>query len=88
MIQLYSNLPTLDLHGIDRDYARILINDFIRDNYKLKNEKIVIIHGIGTGIIRKTTHETLKKNPIVDSYKIDNFNVGMTIVQLRKKIDN
>ncbi len=85
MIQLYNNLPTLDLHGVDRDYARILINDFIKDNYAMKNDKIVIIHGIGTGIIRQTTQEVLSKNPIVDSYKIDNFNVGMTIVTLRKK---
>ena len=62
MMTLYSNLPSLDLHGLDRDYARILINDFILDNYKLKNRKVIIVHGIGTGIIRKTTMETLKKH--------------------------
>lgn len=84
MITLYNNLPTLDLHGIDRDYARILINDFINDNHNLKNDMVVIIHGIGTGIIRKTTQETLKRNRYVEEYKIDNFNVGMTIVKLRK----
>ena len=60
MIQLYSNLPTLDLHGVDRDYARILINDFISDNYKAKNLKVVIIHGNGTGIIKKTTQIHLR----------------------------
>lgn len=84
MITLYNNLPTLDLHGTDRDYARILINDFILDNYKLKNEKVIIIHGIGTGIIRKTTMETLKRNKYVASYKLDNFNSGSTIVELKK----
>ena len=25
----YNNLPQIDLHGYDRDYARIEINDFI-----------------------------------------------------------
>ena len=84
MIQLYSNLPTLDLHGTDRDYARVLINDFIKDNYKIKNDKVIIVHGVGTGIIRKTTQETLKKNKLVDSYKIDNFNDGQTIVNIKK----
>ena len=84
MMRLYSSLPQLDLHGIDRDYARILIKEFVLDNYKLKNEKIIIIHGIGTGIIRKTTHEVLKKNKYVKSYKIDNFNAGTTIVILNK----
>lgn len=82
---LYDNLPTLDLHGIDRDYARILINDFINDNYKIKNTKVIIIHGIGTGIIRKTTAETLKKNKLVEEFKIDNFNPGMTVVSIIKK---
>ena len=85
MIELYSNLPTLDLHGIDRDYARILINDFILDNYNIKNQKVVIIHGIGTGIIRKTTQETLRKNKYVEEYKINNFNAGETLVSIRKK---
>lgn len=84
---LYDNLPTLDLHGIDRDYARILINEFLLDNYKIRNLKIVIIHGNGSGIIKKTTQETLKKSKLVESYKIDNFNSGMTIVELHKTLD-
>lgn len=82
MITLYKNLPQLDLHGLDRDYARILINEFIYDNYIQKNYKVIIIHGIGTGIIRKTTQETLKNNKYVLSYKIDNFNSGSTIVEI------
>ena len=83
---LYSNLPSLDLHGLDRDYARILINDFILDNYKLKNRKVIIVHGIGTGIIRKTTMETLKNNKYVETYKLDNFNSGTTIVELKNNL--
>ncbi|MBR2677913.1 MAG: Smr/MutS family protein [Bacilli bacterium] len=85
MIQLYSNLPTLDLHGVDREYARIQINDFIRDNYLAKNKKIVIIHGNGTGVIKRTTREVLKINRYVEEFHIDNFNDGMTIVTIRKK---
>lgn len=85
MIQLYSNLPTLDLHGLDRDYARILINDFIKDNYKIKSKQVIIIHGNGTGIIKKTTQEVLKANKLVEEFHIDNFNDGMTIVSIRKK---
>jgi len=84
---LYDNLPTIDLHGIDRDYARILINEFLEDNYKIKNEKVIIIHGNGSGILKKATQETLKKSKLVISYKIDNFNTGMTIVELRKNLD-
>ena len=83
MINLYSNLPALDLHGFDRDYARIQINDFINDNKKIKNKKIIIIHGNGQGILKKTCQETLKNNKNVLSYKIDNFNTGMTVVTLK-----
>ena len=85
MMTLYSNLPSLDLHGIDRGYARILINEFIEDNYKIKNTKVIIIHGIGTGIIRKTTQDVLSKNKYVKEFKIDNFNSGTTIVEIIKK---
>lgn len=84
MITLYSNLPTLDLHGLDRNYAKILINEFVEDNFKIKNTKIIIIHGNGSGILRKTTQEALKRNNLVDSYKIDNFNQGTIIVTLKK----
>ena len=84
MIALYSNLPTLDLHGENSDYARIKINEFIKDNYKLNNEKVIIIHGIGTGIIRNTTQKTLKNNSKVEDYKIDNFNEGQTIVSIKR----
>lgn len=41
------NFPTIDLHGYDRDSARVATNDFINDNIKMKNDIIVIIHGRG-----------------------------------------
>ncbi len=55
MIPLFSNCKTLDLHGVDRDYARIQINDFINDLVDMKEEYAIIIHGNGTGIIKKVT---------------------------------
>ena len=55
------SLPSLDLHGFDRETARVAINDFINDNIKMKNKFIVIIHGIGSGILKDATQLTLKK---------------------------
>lgn len=78
-----NNLPTLDLHGYDRDTAVVAISDFIRDNIKLKNKFIVIVHGIGSGIIRKTTHDYLKTNRNVLEFKIHYFNEGSTVVALK-----
>ena len=77
--------PKLDLHGFDRDSARIAINDFICDNIVMKNEIIVIVHGVGTGVLQKQTHETLKRNKNVLYFKQDNFNNGCTIVQIGVK---
>ena len=77
------NYPKLDLHGFDRETARVETNDFILDNKKLKNEIFVIIHGIGSGIIRKTVHETLKKNKNVVEYKTFYNNNGSTIVKIK-----
>lgn len=78
-----NGLPHLDLHGYDRETARVAINDFINDNRKLKNDKFVIIHGIGSGILRKTTLDTLKRNKIVLQYSINFFNAGSTIVHIK-----
>lgn len=77
------SFPKLDLHGYDRETARVAINDFINDNLKMKNEIITIIHGIGSGIIRNTTIETLKKNNKVIEYKSNYSNRGCTIVKIK-----
>lgn len=77
------NLPTLDLHTLDRDTAIININDFVNDNIKLQNSIIVIIHGKGKGILKKTTIDTLKQNKQVIDFKINNYNDGMTLVELK-----
>ncbi len=83
MINLYKNLNTLDLHGESVDISKVLINEFIEDNYKKKKEKIIIIHGVGTKKLLKATQEVLSKNKLVEDYKIDNFNLGQTIVTLK-----
>mgnify|MGYP002517902259 FL=1 len=79
---LYKNLPTIDLHGETGDIAAILVKNFVNDNITLKNEKIVVIHGIGKGIVKKAVHNELKNNKNVRSFKLDNFNEGQTIIEL------
>lgn len=75
--------PSMDLHGFDRDTARMMTNDFVEENIILRNEKIVIIHGIGSGIVKNSVHEALRVNKNVIEYKTDNFNSGCTIVKLK-----
>lgn len=76
------NLPYLDIHGYDRDSARVAINDFIKDNVHMKRQKILIIHGKGEGILKTVTRVTLQKNKNVKDFKISYFNDGCTVVEL------
>lgn len=81
-------MPQLDLHGEDIIGARIKVNNFISDNYKIGNEEIAIIHGVGKGILKKEVLQMLKNDKRVVEYNIDCFNDGCTLVKLSKNIDN
>ena len=84
-ILFIANLPSLDIHGIDRDYARIKINEFIEDSHIMGNEYIVIVHGMGTGVLTKETSKTLRENKKVVEYQIYRGNNGCTIAKIIKK---
>lgn len=75
--------PKIDLHGYDRETARVAINDFVKEQHKLKQKYILIIHGIGSGILKEATFNTLKLNHLVLNYQIVYNNVGCTIVALK-----
>lgn len=77
--------PTLDLHGEYSFSAKVLTEEFINDNILLKKEKVCIIHGIGSGILKNTVHELLKHDKRIKSYKIDFLNPGCTIVEIKKE---
>ncbi len=81
-----NSLPTLDLHGEIRDSARVLVNEFINDNYFLKNERIVIVHGIGTGALKDETYNILRKSKLVKEFHLNHYNAGCTLVYLKKKL--
>lgn len=81
-ILFIDNLPKLDLHGFTSSEANVLINDFIKENIKLKNEFIIIVHGIGSGILRLQTKESLSKNKNVLEFKTYYYNQGVTLVKL------
>ncbi len=82
-ILFIDRFPKLDLHGYTSDIAALAVNDFINDNIKMKNEIIVIIHGIGTGTVMKSAHRVLKQNKNVLEYKIYYNNRGCTVVRLK-----
>jgi len=76
-------IPRLDLHGENRYSATILVKMFILENVRLCNERVLIIHGKGLGILMKEVHEYLKKDSNVISFSTNNYNDGETIVYLK-----
>lgn len=80
-----NNIPTIDLHGESKDIAVILANDFIKDNYQLEQTRIMIIHGIGRGILKKELLKTIQKNKLVKRFYYDFFNIGCLHIELFKK---
>lgn len=76
-------LPKIDLHGYDRESAKVATNDFISDSTQLGYKEILIIHGIGSGLVKDAVHTALSKNKNVISYKLDYFNNGCTIIKLK-----
>ena len=76
--------PHIDLHGYDRDSARVATEDYINEHIVMGSEIVVIIHGKGSGIVKNEVHETLKNNRNVLEFHTDNFNDGCTVVKLKK----
>ncbi len=80
-----SKSPKLDLHGEPTSMVGVLVNQFIYDNYLIKNKTLIIIHGKSTNILTKEVHKVLKKNPYVKEYKLNNWNLGETLVEIKEK---
>lgn len=77
------SFPNIDLHGFDRDSARVKVLEFINDNKIMKNEIVCIVHGRGSGILKDEIHSTLKKSKNVIDYKLFYNNDGCTIVKIK-----
>lgn len=49
-------------------------------------ETVTIIHGKGTGALRKAVHEMLRRNKHVKKFRLGNFGegeAGVTVVELK-----
>lgn len=77
-----SKTPQLDLHGEIRGMVKPLVDTFIHDHVKMKDNVVVIVHGKSTNILTREVHEVLKNNKNVKSFKLNNWNLGETIVEL------
>lgn len=75
-------LPKIDLHGFDRESARVATSDFVEEAVLMGWDKVVIIHGIGDGVVKGVVHEVLMRHKKVLDYAIYEMNLGCTVVQI------
>ncbi len=78
--------PSIDLHGEDKIGAITKVDELINDCLRIKSYDIIIVHGKGSGVLKSAIHEYLKHDKRVESFKLDNFNDGSTIVRLKENI--
>lgn len=74
--------PKLDVHCETRDTIYTVLRNFVTDNIKLKNKVIIVVHGKGSGILKEEIHFHLKKWKEVESFHLDYWNQGVTIIEL------
>ena len=83
------NLPIdgiLDLHTFQPSEIKDLITDYVAACQKQGIFQVRIIHGKGTGALRRTVHAVLTQLPAVSSFRLageDAGSWGATIVDLR-----
>ncbi len=81
-----SSIRSVDLHGMDRITAKIAVDEFINDLIRLKETDGVIVHGIGTGILRREVGEYLRHDKRILEYKLDFMNPGCTVIKLKNDL--
>ena len=78
--------PEVDLRGMDSQEAIATLQDFL-DHAMLANlTSVRIIHGKGTGVLRKAVQAELKRNKQVKEYRLGTFGEGedgVTIATLK-----
>lgn len=76
----------LDIRGKYANEIEELLENFIYDGHINNIGTLSIVHGKGTGSLRKSVHNILKHNKFVSSFRLGNWNegdTGVTIVELK-----
>ena len=68
--------PELDLRGMDSLEAAAVLTIFLDNAFMANLQQVRIIHGKGTGVLRKTVHEELRKNKHVKSFRLGVYGEG------------
>ena len=85
-LNLKNVLSSVDLRGMDSEEATFTVDKYLDEAYLGGLKETTIIHGKGTGVLRKTITDMLKRHGHVKSYRLGNYGeggTGVTIVELK-----
>ena len=77
----------IKLLGMTADEAISALDKYLDDAYISHLSSVRVVHGKGTGVLRKAVHEYLKRNRVVKSYHLAEFgegDAGVTIVEFKE----
>ena len=75
----------LRIRRLTVDEALFRLDNYLDDAFMAGLPFVRIIHGKGTGTLRRAVHEVLAKHPLVKSYQLGDYgegDYGVTIVEL------
>lgn len=77
----------LDLHYFNPKEVKALVPDYIEACLEKEIYSLRIIHGKGTGTLRRIVHSILDKHKYVESYSTatDSSSWGATLVELKRE---
>ena len=76
----------LDIRGMETLEAESVVDNFISAAVVGKLDEVTIIHGKGTGALRKAVHDILRRNKAVKSFRLGVYGEGesgVTVVTLK-----
>lgn len=85
-LNLRSVESRLDLRGLDAEEACYRTDKYLDEAYMSNLGEVTIVHGKGTGILRKAINDMLKRHPHVKSYRLGAYGEGgdgVTMVELK-----
>ena len=74
------------IRGYETLEAESVVDNYIDSAVMAKLGSVTIIHGKGTGALRKAVHEILRRNKAVKSFRLGRYGegeAGVTIVELK-----
>ncbi|MCR5717211.1 MAG: endonuclease MutS2 [Lachnospiraceae bacterium] len=76
MGKAFSVSSEINLLGLTADEAIMQLDKYLDDAYLAHLSTVRIVHGKGTGVLRKAVQQYLKKCKIIDSYRLGEFGEG------------